>query len=293
MIAMYKKVLFPALAGLLIVSLSFGFVSRPAAPAPRMALSEYGFFVGDIAEQLPAPGVMPYALNTPLFTDYALKLRFVRLPEGATVPFNPDEVLDFPVGTAIIKTFYYPIDARKPEKGRRLLETRLLLHEEAGWKALPYHWNEAQTDAYLEVAGDMQPVKWVDAQGKKQKVDYVMPNLNQCKGCHSLGGEMTPIGPSARQLNGDLAYGAATANQLAHWQAEGMLTGLPDDHDAIPRIAVWDDPRIRGTSTRAPELGWTSTARTVTGPKARPRPLASSSTSTRPTRQCWASTSPQ
>ncbi|RMG70190.1 MAG: hypothetical protein D6722_09010, partial [Bacteroidetes bacterium] len=193
-------------ASLLLLGLTLGFTSRPQPEAPKVALSEYGFFVGDIAAQQPAPGVMPYALNTPLFTDYAEKLRFVRLPDGATVDYNDREVLDFPVGTAIIKTFFYPVDARKPEKGRRLMETRLLLHQEEGWKALPYHWNEAQTDAYLEVAGAITPVKWIDAEGKKHKLDYVMPNLNQCKGCHSLAGEMTPIGPSARQLNGDFVY---------------------------------------------------------------------------------------
>lgn len=241
----------PALGSLLLLCLSTGFVSRPAAPAPRMHLSEYGFFTGDIAQQIPAPGVMPYQLNTPLFTDYAEKLRFVRLPEGATVPYNAREVLDFPVGTVIIKTFYYPLDARKPEKGRRLMETRLLIHEAEGWKALPYHWNEAQTDAYLEVAGDITPVRWIDAAGKKQKVDYVMPNLNQCKGCHSLDGQMTPIGPSARQLNGDFAYATGPANQLAHWAAAGLLTGLPEALETVPRLAVWDDPATGDLDARA------------------------------------------
>ena len=72
-------------------------------------LSDYGFFEGEIKIQKPAPTVMPYALNSPLFSDYAKKLRFVKLPNGTTVDYNADSVFQFPVGTSIIKTFYYPI----------------------------------------------------------------------------------------------------------------------------------------------------------------------------------------
>ncbi|MEL6133970.1 MAG: hypothetical protein AAFR59_11455, partial [Bacteroidota bacterium] len=128
-----------------------------------MQLSDYELFTGNLADQVPAEGVIPYQLNTPLFTDYASKLRFVKLPEGQSVPYNAEKVLDFPVGTIIIKTFYYPHDARDPSKGRELMETRLLIHEEKGWKALPYHWDEEQQDAYLEVAGDTRLVQWRDA----------------------------------------------------------------------------------------------------------------------------------
>lgn len=214
-------------------------------------LSEYGFFEGNLADQNPIEGVIPYKLNTPLFSDYASKLRFVKLPDGETVDYNDSMVLDFPVGTTIIKTFYYPNDARNPEKGRRLMETRLLIHEDEGWKALPYHWDEAQEDAYLEVAGDVKEVVWKDKNGKKQKIDYTMPNLNQCKSCHSWDGAMTPIGPSARQLNGDLAYASGTAHQLTHWEEKGILAGLPEDHSSIPSLPKWEDPEDGTIASRA------------------------------------------
>lgn len=217
-------------------------LGEPAAPAYPQRLSEFGFFAGALAAQQPAEGVLPYALNTPLFTDYAEKLRFIRLPAGAKVPFNDQEVLDFPVGTAIIKTFYYPLDARKPEKGRLLLETRLLLREASGWKALAYHWDEAQQDALLEVAGGTRAVSWTDGAGRKRKLAYVMPNLNQCKGCHSHDGAFRPIGPSARQLNGSFAYADGPQNQLERWKAMGLLEGLPAEPSAWPRAAVWNDP---------------------------------------------------
>lgn len=233
------------------ISLS-GFLTKkyPQAPSLKMKLSEYGFFQGNIADHIPADGVLPYQLNTPLFSDYAEKLRFVQLPEGATIPYNDQEVLDFPLGTTIIKTFYYPLDARKPEKGRQLLETRLLIHQEEGWEALAYHWDDSQTDAYLEVAGGDKKVVWVNEAGKKQKFEYSMPNVNQCKGCHSYEGAMRPIGPSVRQLNGDFPYQDGSMNQLDKWAGANWLVGLPTQ-EKRPQIAVWDDPTSGNLDERA------------------------------------------
>ena len=207
----------------------FGLVS--AESNYRENLSDYGFFKGNLKDQIPVDGVMPYALNSPLFSDYASKLRFVRLPSGQSVAYNPDSVLQFPVGTAIVKTFYYPIDERSPKKGRRLMETRVLLHEAKGWVALPYIWNKEQTEAVLEVAGGSDEVAWTDVSGKKQSFVYQVPNMNQCKGCHERSGEMTPIGPSVRQLN--------DGHQLQNWENAGLLKGLPKDH--IPALVNYSD----------------------------------------------------
>lgn len=222
----------------------------PLASLPPMNLSEYGFFEGKIAELQPASDVIPYSLNTPLFSDYAWKARFVRLPAGSTVVYQGEKVFDFPVGTALIKTFYYPHDFRNPEKGRTLMETRVLIREETGWKALPYVWNEEQTDAVLEVAGEHRDIAWKDANGKKQKLTYTIPNMNQCKSCHNTEGVIQPIGPAARQLHGDLAYASGTENQLLHWQKRGILPDLPD-LASVPRAPVWNDPATGSLEDRA------------------------------------------
>jgi uncharacterized repeat protein (TIGR03806 family) len=241
------------------LSILFSFKKSTQLPAfqafvPKENLSEYGFFKGKIADQIPAEGVIPYRLNTPLFSDYAEKLRFVKLPAGKTVAYNPDEVLSFPVGTVIIKTFYYPNDFRQPEAGRRIMESRLLVHEENGWKALEYVWNDDQSDAYLEVAGETKEISWIHSDGKKRTLQYSMPNLNQCKGCHNRNEQMMPIGPSARQLNGDLHYlengQQLTDNQLMHWQKLGVLTGLPV-LESVPKAAVWNDAASGSLEARA------------------------------------------
>ncbi|MFZ9661071.1 MAG: hypothetical protein ACO29O_04260, partial [Chitinophagaceae bacterium] len=191
-------------------------------------LSAFGFFKNEMKMQLPEDGVVPYALATPLFSDYAEKLRFVRVPKGSFALFNDSTVFDFPIGTALIKTFYFPIDFRNPNKGRRLMETRVLLHENKGWVALPYIWNADQTDAILSVAGETLQASYIDGKGKKKSYEYLVPNVNQCKGCHNRSEQMMPIGPSARQLNHEIQLGENRSNQLEFWTANHMLEGIQD-----------------------------------------------------------------
>jgi uncharacterized repeat protein (TIGR03806 family) len=219
------------------------FLRDPSVSSPifKENLSEYGFFEGKINEQKPAADVVPYSLNAPLFSDYAQKLRFIRLPKGMTVAYNPDSVLQFPVGTAIIKTFFYAHDLRNDKKGRRLIETRLLLHQENGWVALPYVWNDEQTDATLSFAGGDATVVWKDEKGAKQTLDYVIPNKNQCRSCHERGEVMTPIGPLARQLNGDFKYAENAENQLINWKKREILRGLPEDLSSVPKVPNYAD----------------------------------------------------
>lgn len=250
---MLKYLLHFALTVFLLVLLSALRPSRENVKLPegvKFNLSAYGFFEGAMAEQVPAEGVIPYTLNTPLFSDYAQKLRFVKIPEGKAANYRDKEVINFPVGTFLIKTFYYPEDMRKPEKGRRLLETRLLMHEEDGWHALPYVWNDEQTDATLEVTGGTKEVKWKHTDGKKRQLQYSIPNINQCKGCHVKDQAIKPIGPTARQLNGDFIYAEGKANQLQHWAAENKLSGLPEASH-LPRLAVWNVPGSGSLSQRA------------------------------------------
>jgi uncharacterized repeat protein (TIGR03806 family) len=199
----------------------------------KVRLSEYAFFTGKISELYPAAGVFPYEVNAPLFSDYAEKARFLYLPEGQSMVYDADKAFTFPSGAVIIKNFYYWNDARAPEKGRKILETRLLIKEENGWKALEYLWNEAQDDAILEVAGASFAHNWIDQKGKKQAIEYIAPNLNQCKGCHSYDGQFVPIGITARQLNRT----ENGENQLLAWQKSGRLT-LPEsfEPEQAPRL---------------------------------------------------------
>lgn len=210
------------------------------AEAPAPTLEAYRLFA-DPGARAPNGRVIPYGLNTPLFSDYAEKFRYAYLPPGKAAAYAAVGPLDFPVGTTLIKTFAYPVDFRRPSDNIRFVETRLLIRKAQGWTATTYVWNADQTQAVLKRAGARLPIQFIDAKGKSRQVDYAVPNVNQCKECHSTAGVLTPIGPRARNLNGVFAYAGGAENQLAHWRGLGLLSGAPEPA-TIPRTAAWDDP---------------------------------------------------
>jgi uncharacterized repeat protein (TIGR03806 family) len=209
-----------------------------ARDAPRV-LSTYNFFRDARAEE-PNARVTPYDLNTQLYADGALKFRHVYIPAGQAARYNPDspdEVFDFPVGTVLIKTFAFADDMRRPTENVRLLETRLLIRRSEGWIALPYVWNEEQTEARLSSIGAQIPVSFINEDGADIALDWAVPNVNQCSGCHARAGGnvVLPIGPSARNLNRDYEYRSAEmadlprTNQLRYWHLNRRLEGLTGD----------------------------------------------------------------
>lgn len=246
--------LLPVAFTVYIVSCNFAKSTKVAldvAAKPFEKLSEYNFFGGIMNELKPNERVVPYDLITPLFTDYAHKARFIYMPEGATVDYDTIGTLNFPVGACLIKNFYYPEDFRTPKGKRRIMETRLLVHREKAWEALDYVWNDEQTEAMLDNAGDIKEVSWIHYNGEARKADYVIPNKNQCKGCHWNNGEnIVPIGPKVRNLNRDYEYATGKENQLTHWINAGILKNAPAI-SAMPAIADWTDSLHQSTETRA------------------------------------------
>ena len=208
---------------------------------PFELLSQYHFFKGELSNLQPNVGVLPYDLNTPLFTDYAHKTRFVWMPTGTSASYVNEEVFEFPVGTVLIKNFYYLKNESLPTGKKRVMETRLLVRRHAAWEAHSYIWNKNQTEAKLDVVGDIIPISWTNAKGKKMQTDYIIPNKNQCKGCHSYKQKIMPIGPRSRNLNKDFAYEAGKQNQLEKWSAVGYLTGY-NPMGNIPKAAQWNNP---------------------------------------------------
>lgn len=196
-------------------------------------LSEYGLFEGPLAALQAAEAVLPYDVNTPLFSDYAEKARFIRLPQSTSASFRSTGPLDFPEGTVVAKNFFYGEGAN-----RRIIETRILHKSSAGWEAWPYVWNEEQTDAFLEIAGDYQKVRVATATGESLELDYMVPNKNQCKNCHDWSGGMQPIGLQAKHLNRDYAYPEGEQNQLIQWEALGLLNDF--EPEGVLAMALWE-----------------------------------------------------
>ncbi|WP_426687263.1 SO2930 family diheme c-type cytochrome [Rhodanobacter ginsengiterrae] len=215
-------------------------------------------------------GVVPYDLNTPLFTDYAHKLRTIWMPKGVSAKYEAEDTLDFPVGTVISKTFYYPRAAggkftevaRSDDYSRdfagqgldlahvHLIETRILVHRKDGWAALPYVWNDAQTEATLARTGAVLPLTLVDVAPPagtpaREDFNYVVPDESQCASCHAqdwIDRKVHPIGPKTRHLNKNYHYADGEQNQLEHLIQVGYLSAAPA-LATMPRDVNWADPR--------------------------------------------------
>lgn len=198
-------------------------------------LSEYGLFKGNGSTQEPVDGVVPYTLNTTLFSDYTTKHRFIRMPEGTAAECKADGPLEFPEGTVIAKTFSYPHDMTDPESGEQLLETRIETKLADNWYGFSYAWNEEQTEATLALGGRELEVAWVHEDGIKRTNRYEIPNANQCLTCHADNKRYQPIGPTAMNMNCDFGYtDGGSRNQLEFLASQGSLEGLTKDQPAMP-----------------------------------------------------------
>ncbi len=206
------------------------------ADKPAAKLADYGLFT-DARGRDAAPGVVKYDLINPLFSDYADKHRFVFVPDGRRATYVEGDVLAFPVGTVLVKTFAY---------GERYLETRLLIHKQDGWEAIPYVWDAAGLEAAYAPVGKRIEISADEGPEEAGAFTYAVPNKNQCKTCHQNGDALTPIGPKARNLNHDGPFGV---NQLTDWQERGLLQDFADMTPIVPD--AWDETASLDDRARA------------------------------------------
>jgi uncharacterized repeat protein (TIGR03806 family) len=215
-------------------------------PLPK--LSDYHFFVGPLKNQSPAYKVLPYEPASSLFSDYAHKKRFVWMPKNTKASYNGDDnVLEFPVGAVLIKTFYY--DNVLPSNTTKIIETRLLIRKNDGWHLYDYIWNEEQTEAYLDFDGNgiFVPVTWSE-NGITKSTTYKIPSQTECITCHKIninqsanGEKETPIGPKPQNLNTNYTYGTFTRNQLTQWKKMGYINNTLPAINSIYSAVDWRD----------------------------------------------------
>jgi uncharacterized repeat protein (TIGR03806 family) len=212
------------------------------------SLAALQLFDGQLARLIPARGVTAYEINSPSFSDYAQSHFVMKVPPGASVHYVPDGPFEFPVGTVLAQTLSYA-DADR-DGARRIVETRVLLRREDKWIALPYVWNDKQTDASLELIGARIEIHRRRADGEVRQQTHIVPNFNDCKRCHRIGDIVTPIAAGVRQLNCLPPKSDPALGQLARWQGQGLLQGLPPGDD-LPRLSCWNDPATGTVEQRA------------------------------------------
>jgi uncharacterized repeat protein (TIGR03806 family) len=190
--------------------------------------------------------VKVYDLINPLFSDDAAKHRFIFVPPGEMAKEAGAGLPDYPVGTALIKTFAFAPDMRAPEEGAYKVETRVIIRKADGWAAFPYVWNEDGTEAKYAPTGARKTIETISPAGEPLEIHYEVPNKNQCKTCHQSGDAIQPIGPKLRNLDHP---GPAGVDQLSDWVAAGILDGVSLGMNASPSAVDASlplDARARG-----------------------------------------------
>jgi uncharacterized repeat protein (TIGR03806 family) len=201
-------------------------------PFPQK-LSDTGIFA-NVQTLEPNPGLVPYDVNVPLWSDDAMKDRLIALPGNETIEWSQDDAWEFPVGTCLVKTFRLPTTVGDPNTAVRL-ETRVLVNEQAGWAGYVYRWRDDQTDADLIPGTATRTLTITDpaAPGGTRQQTWTFPSRTDCTRCHTLAAGRV-LGLTTRQLNREFDYGAASDNQLRTWDHIGLFDDPIPANDTLP-----------------------------------------------------------
>jgi len=186
-------------------------------------LSETGLFA-NVRTHTPQPGLIPFSVNSPLWSDGAHKERFIALPKLEQIEFTEGGAWKFPEGAVLVKTFALDLDAANPA-ARHRIETRLLVFQQNEWVGYTYAWNNAQTDAELVSAAGTDralTIRDAAAPGGSRKQTWHYPSRAECMVCHSRAAQFV-LGLHTHQMNREHDYGTVRDNQLRAMEHAGVL----------------------------------------------------------------------
>jgi uncharacterized repeat protein (TIGR03806 family) len=214
-------------------------------------LSQTGAFT-DLRTLAPAPGLIPYDLIVPFWSDGAAKVRYMAVPKGKQIGFTPDGEWTFPAGTVFVKTFELPTDEANPQIKRRL-ETRLIVRDEKGGVyGADYKWRADNSDADLLPGSLIEKIAIRRRDGSIREQPWYYPSRENCLTCHNSHTSGV-LGPKTRQMNRTLTYpSGVTDNELRTLSHLQLLdTQLSDAQlQALPTLAALSD-KSRSIEDRA------------------------------------------
>ncbi len=205
--------------------------SNTSGTPPPATLSATGAF-SDLANLVPAQGIVPYEPNVPFWSDYATKRRWFSIKNLTdTVGFSVNGNWAFPNGMVWIKHFDIET-TRGNASTRRKLETRFLVKTATDVYGLSYRWRVDQTDA--DLVGEEGLSEVIPSSSPAQTWRY--PSRTECKVCH------TPVAGFAlsfntRQFNRLNSYGGLEQNQVAALSGAGYFAAPVANVNTLPALA--------------------------------------------------------
>jgi uncharacterized repeat protein (TIGR03806 family) len=218
--------------------------TRAGGNFPR-ALSQTGLFAST-KDHAPAPGVVPYSISAPFWSDHAQADRLLAMPSTSRVEIGEKGEWRLPEGSVLARTVSMEMERGNPASRRRL-ETQILHLEAESWRPYTYVWNDEQTDATLPVAdGESRTLNVIDrdAPGGRRTQSYRVHGRAECVLCHNPWVEKkttifgrqsaSPLALTTGQLNRDVA----TGSQLREFERMGLLARpLAASPESLPKTA--------------------------------------------------------
>lgn len=214
-----------------IMRLSYSGVSTGDPLPPTLA--DTGAFQ-DLLTLEPQPGIEPYEINVPFWSDGALKQRWFSIPDtNQFVTFHATEPWQFPVGSVWVKHFDIDLTNGIPESRRRL-ETRFIVRNEAGVYGITYRWEG--TNAVLVPEEGMDETLVIhDGETERTQV-WRYPSRAECLRCHTPAAGWV-LGFKTSQLNRWVETTEGATHQLAHLAGAGYFANPPASHYSLPALA--------------------------------------------------------
>ena len=206
----------------------------PSQPPPD--LRSTGLYA-DFASKTVDGRNLPYSPQYPLWSDGAVKRRWVRIPPGTAIDASDPDVWTFPAGARLWKEFSF---------GGRRIETRMIESLEGGeLRFATYVWNADESAALLAPESGIK-----NAAEIRPGVKHDIPGVWDCRACH-VGDKQEILGFSALQLSADRDPAAPHSEERSSGMVD--LRFLIERKLIGPHPKAWDGtpPRIEAASPAA------------------------------------------
>ncbi len=237
----------PRNGDVLVVQINNGQIGRldysatpSGAPLPA-TLADAGAF-SDLTNLSPNPGIVPYDINVPFWSDHALKRRWFSVPNtNLTITFSATNNWLFPTGTVWIKHFEIELTNGVPASRKRL-ETRFLVRNPGGVYGMTYRWNSATNATLVPEAGLDELLTLSDGGSLRTQV-WHYPSRSECQACHTVQNSYVG-GFNTAQLNRNFDYGSQTTNQIEALRLAGYFSNADAKHHLFPALKPADDSSV-------------------------------------------------
>ncbi|WP_423999082.1 PQQ-dependent sugar dehydrogenase [Maribacter sp. IgM3_T14_3] len=193
--------------------------------------------------------LIPYTVNTPLWSDRAAKERWIVLPNDGEfdsveeqISFESENPWEFPEGTVFIKHFKLALDENNPSETRPLETRFMIVGEEGSTYGVTYKWLPDGSDAELLFNGDQEDFQITAINGINYVQTWHYPSSSECVNCHNANAGQS-LGINTQQLNGDYTYPSTgiTDNQLNTLSHLNIFSTALDNSDEYIKNVPLDD----------------------------------------------------